>query len=41
MSLYLVTDFITARRSDGRAASMELAGGLEGVPLLPSRVFLI
>ena len=38
LSLYLVTDFITARRSAGRAASRVFAGGLEGVPVLP-RIF--
>ena len=41
LSVYLVTDFIMARKSDGSAARREFAGGLLGVPLLPSRVFLM
>ena len=38
LSVYLVTDFITARRSEGKAASNVFVIGLDGVPLLPSRV---
>ena len=40
LSVYFVTDFITARRSEGSAAIRLLASGLVGVLLLPSRVFL-
>ena len=33
LSVYLVTDFITARRSEGRAAIRLLASGLVGLLL--------
>ena len=41
LSVYLVTAFMTARRSEGSAAIRLLAKGLVGVLLLPSSVLRI